>query len=205
MDKLNDRNLFGLFLQYFEISEIKKLIRKDKYILNFIIKHKWCISELSYSDMHWIKLGYKNIKKLHIYFFTDVKQVPKELINLRELNCIYSEIKYIPKELINLKKLYCAHTKIKEIPKTLKKLRKLSCSYTKIKEIPKTLINLKILYCSYTKIKEIPKELINLQELYCCFGTKIKVIPKELVNLKKINFKKISQFKKNEEGNILLN
>ena len=76
MDKLNDENLFGLFLQYFEIDEIVSLIKKDKYILNFILQNKWCISNLDSKTLHWVKLGFKNIIKL-VISYSDVKNYLK--------------------------------------------------------------------------------------------------------------------------------
>ena len=156
MDKLYDRNLFGLFLRYFEIGEIKKLIRKDKYILNFIIKNKWCISELDSKTIHWINFGFKNIIKLDISH-SNIQKILKELINLECLICSSTQIKEIPKELINLKILSCFNTKIKVIPKELVNLELLSCFNTKIKVIPKELVNLKYLNCPRTDVEHIPK------------------------------------------------
>ena len=71
MNKLNDRNLFGLFLQYFRIDEIKKLIEKDKYISNFVIRNKWCISNIDSEIIYWTERKFiKNPIKLEIQTLT---------------------------------------------------------------------------------------------------------------------------------------
>jgi Leucine-rich repeat (LRR) protein len=100
--------------------------------------------------------------------------------------CENTQVRKMPKELINLEILYCHETQIKKIPKTLIKLEMLNCQNTEVRKIPKTLINLKELYCNNSQIKKIPKTLINLKYLYCAY-TQIKFIPNIIKNLEWLN------------------
>ncbi len=100
---------------------------------------------------------------LNCYKCKDIKEIPKELVNLNGLDCCNTQIIAIPKELINLTYLCVHNTQIKEIPKELTNLTYLFCDGTLIKEIPKEFINLKYFHCIHTQITEIPKELVKLK------------------------------------------
>ena len=51
--------------------------------------------------------------------WTQITEIPKELVNLKELYCSWTDIKEIPKELVNLEELYYSCSKITEIPKEI--------------------------------------------------------------------------------------
>jgi len=85
-----------------------------------------------------------------------VKNIPKKL------TCKNTDIKEIPKELVNLECLKCGDTSIKELPNTLTKLTYLSCKNIEITEIPKELISLVEIRVNNMIIK-VPKELINIK------------------------------------------
>lgn len=126
-----------------------------------------------------------NLKQLRCYY-TEITNIPKELVNLEYLSCFGNEINEIPKELVNLIYLDCGEAYIERLPKELINLRELNCESCRILiEIPKEFVNLTKFDCYDTKVKEIPKELINLTHLDCRYS-QVKEIPKELVNLKDV-------------------
>jgi hypothetical protein len=128
------------------------------------------------------------LKTLDCSECTEIKFIPKELVNLVELICDRCPaLTTIPKELIHLKKLICWGCRcIKEIPREFTSLEILECDGCPISNIPKELLYLRILDCSYCPIKEIPKELVKLTVLKCNERYDCPLlthIPKELINL----------------------
>jgi Leucine-rich repeat (LRR) protein len=107
-------------------------------------------------------------------------------IDLSELNCNKcNKIKEIPKGLVNLRNLDISNTQIKEIPKELINLNNLWCDNTKIKEIPKELINLNYIYCnadyiwdkSWHKTENEINNIIPLQKFWKRNGKFIVKLP----------------------------
>ena len=153
------------------------------------LKRKWNLKQ----DIYTLY----NLKELFLHNNNQIKDIPKEignLTNLQLLNLSNNDIKDIPKEIGNLtdlQELDLSNNKIEEIPKeigNLTNLLELNLNYNQIKEIPKeigNLTNLLELYLMNNQIKEIPKEigdLTNLQKLYLN-DNQIKEIPKEIGNL----------------------
>ena len=116
--------------------------------------------------------------------FTKIKEIPKELVNLKKLFCICSSnIKYIPDTLINLEELYCQNTNINHLSNKFKNLKELDCSNTKVSKLYDSFNNLTYLYCYNTKIKEIP-DIFKKLKILSCSNTDIQII--NLDNLKLI-------------------
>jgi hypothetical protein len=101
-----------------------------------------------------------------------LEKIPRELISLVEIDCFNCpELAVIPIELVNLKNLRCVYSKVREIPKELINLETLDCSRSSLFNydgIPKELVNLKIIDCSHTCIITIP--LIKSLERITCYG-----------------------------------
>jgi len=129
------------------------------------------------------KKNYNN-EMVYIECREDVKNISKELINLKTAICNNTQIKKILKTLTNLKYLNCSNTQIKFIPKELINLKILEIQNTQIKFIPETLIKLEKLGCSNTQIKFIPEILKKLKWLWCDYNILVspQICTKELNN-----------------------
>ena len=120
-----------------ELNDNNEIIRNTK---------KLCLCKCK--DDFNVLSNYINLTKL-ILIDCDIKSIPSNLIKLEELNIYYEDedknnfITEIPKTLINLKNLTIRDKNIKEIPNTLKNLEELSITCSSINTIPDNFINLK--------------------------------------------------------------
>ena len=130
------------------------------------------------------------------------KHSVKAIYHWKDFNLSYSNIKEIPKEignLINLERLYLYTNQITKIPSeigNLINLNILDLSDNNIGEIPTEigkLINLIKLYLNNNQIREIPSEisrLINLKVLYLCNNK----LSNEEINKVKLLLPKVETF-----------
>lgn len=132
---------------FHNIKELKDYAR-DNDISNISVVLHECTDEDISNNLDI----FKKITKLNINY-TCVTKLPKELVNIKELDCSVTHIKEIPKEYNNLEYLNCARTKVSRISKELVNIQELYCSWTKVSKIPKELVNIKILDCYNSNIK----------------------------------------------------
>lgn len=129
------------------IKELKDYAR-DNDISNIKVVLRECTDEDIYNNLDI----FKKITQLNINY-TCVTKLPKELVNLNELDCSVTHIKEIPKEYINLEYLNCSRTKVSRISKECVNIKELDCSWTKVSKIPKELVNISRLNCYNSNIK----------------------------------------------------
>ena len=130
--------------------------------------------------------GLDNLERLWIkcggLFGNKLDYIPPYLVNLIQLECTYSNIKNIPETLINLRILNCSNNWLLEnLPPSLTNLTHLYCEYTDISDIPETYTNLEFLNCQFNKVSALPKTLKKLNTLNTQY---IKHIPSSLTSLK---------------------
>ena len=130
----------------------------------------------------------------------NLKQIPKEIGNLQELQTLglsYNQLTEIPKEIGNLQqlqRLLLFSNQLTEIPKeigNLQQLQILLLYFNRLTKIPKEIGNLQQLqklYLTYNQLTEIPKKIGNLQQLQKLYlsGNQLTEIPKEIGNLQEL-------------------
>jgi hypothetical protein len=149
------------FAENMSIHEaITSVIRDSEYSRDILRNVKKNIDNYGMIKYFMVKIEILNLDKCK-----DIKQLPKELINLKILDCSHTYITCIPSEYTKLEYLNCSYTRVKYIPKELNNLQYLNCIVSQIINIPDTFTKLKYLSLDFDDLYDIPLKLINLESI----------------------------------------
>lgn len=116
-----------------------------------------------------------------------INDLPKDLYELKCVNCKLKELPNLKLKTPNLKHLICSENELTELPELPEKLEWLNCNNNKLKKLPELPNTLITLNCYNNKLKKLP----DLKNVKGCSANnnKISKMPKLTRNIKNLFLK----------------